>query len=357
MENLESLVIPWHEAELVLKEAKPILKSSPSAYAFLVALALLVLNEPSVKLDIQKRIKSGSGERMSCCHSHSHNSACISFLDSLILETTSPESLQLLTASIVANGSKTFQNVLQRGVAAGDTSMDKKTEKFVRAKIFTESLVREIVKAVKQGHADAQAKLSVDGSLFALTSSDDVELNAVSSTAMADLMSKGVCVIDNFISDDVRETVERDLVRMDALGKFESVAGRTDLVCWIRSDDLNLQPATKSLLEKIALIPYELNRRNKALMLQVVQFFQCSSFPARNGQQCMHADSKVSKITVIAPISDSGNIVIRTKSGITVSGDSSSLVLMNATEYECPPADKKRFHITAFLTGPPATSN
>ena len=361
MERLETKQLPWREAERLLESGrKPYSLSDENVRAFISAVAQLVLSDPSVKLDIEKRLKSGSGERISCCHDHAHDHTCGSFLDRLIQDAFSPEQLDEMAAAIVEEASRTFENVLDRGRKAGDSSMDSETEKYIRGKIFTETIVRKIVKSVQAKHAAAQARSSVDGSLFALAATEDMDLDQISSTCMAALMRDGVCVMKHFLKSDRSATIVKELTRMDALGKLEKVEtdkNRSDKICWAKTQDKSVGETTRNLLQKLSWLPFELNRKNKSLMLQIIEHFQLSVFAAETGQHNMHADNgrKFSAILALGDSSPTSEAAVRCSQGSSICVNSGNLILIDTrrVQYECPRNSRKRFHITTFFTGPP----
>ena len=342
--------VPYSQAEILLSLDGPEVPCEP-AVQFLVASAREVLDDPKVRADIDKRLRSGSGiaKPAACCDCAS--STPVSLLDQLIRETVSSSGLEKIVVNAVKSATVTRINVIKRGQQEGQVAMDRTTDAFIRRQIWTESLVKEIVSSVQKQYAVEQSKISKDGSLFALSSSacGDLQIPAVN---MGELMSRGITVIPNF--HKTTDLLWHQLERMDALAVFDPVVGtRTDLVHW--STVAGLSGDLKELCDKISKLPFELNFKNKSLMLQVCQYIQISLFKPNHGKQDMHVDSVNNgrKFTVIFPVSLSGT-VLQTKDKAVVKTSPGDLVILDSIkcEYMCPITESKRFHVSAFFTGP-----
>ena len=366
IDQLAKKSIPWRQATAVKELKAPFPKSSAEVSEFLLAAIEEVVSDQSVKGDIEKRIKSGSGFDHKCNTGCTHSHSTTSIVDELIEDSLSSDSLSKLASVIVSKATTTYQNVLSRGKQAGDAPMDSSTDAFIRRKIFTETIVREIVLDVQSRYKKIFSSNARDGFLFALAPSDR-HLDAIPPSAMAELMTRGYCVIESpfTVQADRISDLLHELKRLSKLMLFDSVPGRTDKVYWLNS----LEPPVtekhrmKSLLDlcrNLSDIPYELNQKNKQLMLQVVQFFQLSEFDPKTSCQGFHSDGQESgrKITVIVPLVDSTDpiVVISIKNGpeIKASRTHAPLILLNSNtvEYETPQSNFHRYHVSGFLTGP-----
>lgn len=365
-DQLAKKVIPWRQAAAVKEINMPFSKTSEEVSEFLVAAMQEVISDQSVKADIEKRIKSGSGFDHKCNSGCSHSHSSKSVVDELIADSMSSESLSLLAHSVIAKATMTYQNVLAKGKQAGDTSMDSATDAFIRRRIFIETIVRELVLDVQSKFKKIFSSNARDGFLFALAPSDR-KFDSIPSSAMAQLMTVGYCVINNQLvanSERINDLLH-ELKRLSKLFLFDAVPGRTDKVYWLNSAN---PPAMekhrmKSLLDlcgTLCEIPYELNQKNKQLMVQVVQFFQISEFDPNSSYQGFHSDGHASgrKITVIVPLVDSTDSVVAVsiKNGpeIRASRTHAPVIFLNSNtvEYECPESSFHRYHVSAFLTGP-----
>lgn len=225
--------VPWREAELVMDKSGKLLKSDPQVQDFLVASCLEILSEPSVMSDIDKRLRTGSGITKSGlgCHSGcTHSCDHADYLTDLIREVTSSESLAGTTQEIVSKAACTYSNVIARGRADGQRSIDTSTAGYIRRQILRETIVRECVIAVQGKHAKQQADQSQEGMFFALPRvlqekfSDDPEalrsaLDQIPATCMAELMREGMSVVMGFPMSP--ESLMGELTRMDALAMFQ----------------------------------------------------------------------------------------------------------------------------------------
>ena len=376
-ESMSNSVIPWREAVALLDE--PIKDgchhSTPSVVSFLIASFKHLLEDPKVRSDLDNRLRSGSGApkhlHHQCSHHAGHDCDHKDFLTQLIDSATSDTGLEELSVAVVTKATKTYHAVLARGKAEGQTPMDRSTDAFVRRQIWTEALVREIVSVVQKRHVEVQSAQSNEGTLFALPQNlrdpADSEvigrmLSQVPPGSMAELMATGLTVVKGF-STGSSTAILSELARMDALSVFEQVVAdptRTDQVHWTTVGKLTTYPALRSLCERMSYIPFDLNGKKKSLLLQICQNFQISIFQPGIGQQGMHSDTRSNgrKFTCIVPIHTSvaGCLtpVVRTKEGRDVVCTSSDLIIIDGSriEYECPPSPVKRFHVTAFLTGP-----
>lgn len=345
--------VPYSEAEILLSLNEPL--ACESAVAFLVASAKEVLDDPKVRTDIDKRLRSGSGIPKPSSFCDCASSTPVSLLDQLIRESLSSSGLERVVVNAVKSATITRTNVIKRGQQEGQETMDRTTDAFIRRKIWTESLVKEVVSSVQKQYSTEQSKIAKDGSLFALSSSAFGELQ-IPSVNMGELMSEGITVIPDF--HKITDLLWHQLERLDALAVFDPIVGgtRTDLVYWSTVEGLSGE--LKELCEKIARLPYELNFKNKSLMLQVCQYFQISLFRPNHGQQDMHVDSANNgrKFTAIFSVSLSKNhdSVLQTKDRAVVQTAPGDLVILDSVncEYMCPINESKRFHISAFFTGP-----
>ena len=343
VEFLSSRPIPWEQAtQILLISENPLSHSSEQVLAFLVAAMKEILSESAVIMDINKRIKTGAG------------SASNPVIDPLILELTREQSLRRLAVTVVEKSTATFENIVARGRAAGER-LDSNTSAYLRRKVFTETIVREIVRRVKEEYAKLHSKSAKDGFLFAL-SPEVADSPVVDNDHMARLMNDGFCVIKLNDSRTNSLKVQKELARMEALMMFEKLPGNDQKVCWLDLANPGKEKALISLCELMAQIPYELNRKKTDLMLQISQFFQLSLGPIP-----MHLDAKNNgrKFTIIVPVLGSVDrevVVIKLKNGTEIKASSSNvpLVIINAaqTEYECPSASGKVFYVISFLTGP-----
>lgn len=371
--------VPWREAERVMDKSGKLSKSDPEVQEFLVASCLEILSEPSVMSDIDKRLRTGSGITKSghgclsgCRHSCDHTD----FLTNLIREVTSSESLAGMTQEICSKAASTYTKVLARGRADGQRSIDVSTAGYIRRQILRETIVRECVFAVQGKHAKQQADQSKEGIFFALAKVleekflDDPEalrsaLDQISSTCMAELMREGMSVVSGFPVS--HESLMRELTRMDALAMFQPATrdskGRSDQVCWVQQDDRRLTqfPELANLLKHMSYLPYELNAKNKDLLLQVNHHYMISkleSVSAIDLHKDFHDNGR--KISAIVPIVADQCTVLRTREGreVSVNAKNIPVILLDAQrcEYECPQSAKRRFHVVSYMTGPVGNS-
>lgn len=362
--------IPWAESESVVNLRAPFSESDATVVRFLVASASEILKDLSVVADIDKRLRSGSGISRSATQKHvcssgscPHNeSEPISFLDQLIKETVSNFGLGEIVVKAVKDATKTRLNVIDRGRKSGEKPMDRSTDAYIRRTIWTESLVREIVSSVHKKYAEAQSKMAKEGFLFAIPSlemlqADSRKFERISSDQMCQLMVEGITVVSDFFKADQEMLSELD--RLDALAVFDEITvdrSRTDAVYWSTLQGLGTGPL-RDVCERISFLPFELNMKNKSLMLQTCQYFQISMFQAQRGKQEMHVDNRNNgrKISCIFPITFESNVpVLMTKSGKQIFYVPGDLILLDShnCEYMCPISKKKRFQISAFFTGP-----
>ena len=346
--------IPWEQAERVLELPKPYNQESVSD--FIVLAIKEILSDHQVRADIEKRVKSGSGY---ACNSHPcGGSECSHHAPKSILDGLIQESLDEISVDtgivVIRKASKTYQNVLERGRAAGDSKMDSATDAFVRRKIFSETISRESIAIIQSKFKSIFSKNSKDGFLFALSGES---LTFIPPDSMRDLMMVGHCVISLTESSIASSLVPAlaELKRLSSLMVFDPVENRSEKVYWLNRSEPGPEKSKLSHVLKIcefmSRIPFELNQKNKQLMLQIIQYFQLVEL--KDTGIGFHLDSG-RKITIIVPIAEDGNEPwIRFRDGSEVT-DRNAIVLIdsNKCEYECPVSYKPRYHITGYLTGP-----
>jgi hypothetical protein len=357
-EYIGSRLVPWREAEEVLSSSDSsncLSSANKAVIKFLVASASEILQEPIVQADLDKRLRAGSGIPRHACSgscSHERGGEPVSLLDQLIKENVTPLGLEEIVVNALKCATRTRSNVIEKGKQ--DLPMDATTDAFIRRKIWTESLVREIVINVKTRYSQLQSNAAKDGFLFAIPSTGGDRSEQITPIQMGELMETGITVISKFFTCPP-QSLYNELERLDALGVFDSHASdasRTDLVYW--STLSGLSNDLKRLCEQISQLPFELNMKNKALLLQVCQYFQINLFKPNIGRQNMHADK--ARFTVVFPVGfKKGSSILKLKSGLTPNVSPGDLIIIDASkwEYMCPASDKDRFHVSAFLTGPP----
>lgn len=339
VEYLSKRAVPWEQAEKFLELPSPLSKSSEEISSFLAAAMKEHLSESGVMLDLNKRIKSGSG------------AAANALLDPMIASATSDGGLRAIARTVVEKASAMFENLANKGKQAGE-QMDANTASYLRRKIFSETLVREIVKNVKDEYTKLRSKNAKDGFIFAFGPEDSEPL--IDAETMGSLMSKGHCTVP-LLKNEVRTSdILKELKRLEALMLFEKVPGTDQSVSWVDMTNPGREKdRMQSLLNLCSLmsrIPFELNGKKKDLMLQIAQFFQLSYGPI-----CMRSDAKNNgrKITVIVPIVERDVVAVRLKEGteITATPKRMEMIIINSslTEYECPGS---HFNVISFLTGP-----
>ena len=136
----ESLVhkhgVPGKEASelILLSSSSRFSHTDPVVDKFLVGAVKEVLDDSRVLADIDKCLRAGSGVKKtaghSCCDDHGHQHKSQDIISEMITSLLgNGDSLSRLGPRVIAKASQTFRNVLARGRAEGQSSMDSGTAK------------------------------------------------------------------------------------------------------------------------------------------------------------------------------------------------------------------------------------
>lgn len=347
-ESLFSKVVPSESAEAVMALTDPGLsRTDPIVEEFMVQSISEILDDPAVQADLSKRVAAVTGGSARA-HSHGPGHSCTKF------HVNRPDLLEMATA-IVEQASATFASVLSRGQKDGP-SLDASTSGFLRRRIFTESIIREIVKREHAAHMKKLENQSHEGAFFAFPNPELMDrLHALSAAHMQSVMNEGFVVVGNFFGDpETFKSMYLELVRLDALALLRP-AGDDSFVYWASGDALKGSEFTSKLCENLSLLPFELNVKNKSLLLQVVQQYQVSKL-LRESRVVFSNPSQ--KIACFFPLSERkslrAKVVFSDGHSETLRIHPGDLVILNTrrvTSYEYNDTDRV-FQVGVFLTGP-----
>jgi len=116
-------------------------------------------------------------------------------------------------------------------------------------------------------------------------------MNNISPECIESFMSNGWGIVENWLEDEDRRNVLKEIEYLNHDCKFEDVyhqamhGTRTDKACWLSSTELEResQPGLRELFEKMISIPFELNMKCN-LLLQYGDAFELSMY----GKDCFH---------------------------------------------------------------------
>jgi hypothetical protein len=345
-----SRVVPLEEARSTESLAGQQLSMSDAVRLFITKAMKEVLDDPRVQSDLSKRVQAvtggKSGNTCNSGHDSSHTSCDHDCHHSYITL------LDELAVPVIEQSALTFSNVLKRGKQG--ESLDQSTAGYIRRQIFTESTVRAIVKRSHSEYLSQLEAQSKEGVLFAFPKPDQFsheDLNIIDSHRMGQLMTMGVVVIPSFYDPSPCFT---ELTRMDALAMMRPL-GDGFFSLWTTRDKLRQYSSVDAICDRLTRIPFELNSKNKDLLLQVVSQFQLNmvTVPREIG-----GFGSTQKFACIFPVfkSITCRVIVMRNDGSesTVNVERGDLIILNLSFVKTYKILEpvKFFQISTFITGP-----
>ncbi|KAG6956525.1 hypothetical protein JG688_00011382 [Phytophthora aleatoria] len=223
-------------------------------------------------------------------------------LQTLLEDPWYEQELLALMPKVQAKAASVLANVKKRGAQQGDI-MDPATERMLMPQVLQEAFGREVVAMVHRVNYQKHVKLANDARLLADPNSDFATWDQLDDKFLDELFVgksdvRGVAVMDEFMGEEWTQLLLNDVFRMAKNGLLISTVANVDAkyvpsrqnadnqteslpgakLRFVEHQDCTAEyPAIAELIEKLHVLPYEINMKRPEKAKLCAQFVHCTA--------------------------------------------------------------------------------
>ncbi|CAK78632.1 unnamed protein product (macronuclear) [Paramecium tetraurelia] len=290
-----------------------------------------------------------------------------SALEQIVFEQLSKNNIRAKLPQILDYLQQRFNSIKKSG-KKDNLQWDVETEVYILNEVLREGLQFYFLKEIrlemqKEQYIDSKQQMLVATPQTWINKYPKIELNFLSADFMYDLMNTGWSVMNKFINNnDYCHALFKELDFLERDGRFEEVQTelqRDDKTFWLTLSQMD-KDSFKNLYfisHILSALPYELNSKNKDLLVQISESYQISFFGGKDKKHKKHFDSSFDKkadtgkkftfLYVVNPVT----IEIEEQK-ITLQPDNIVGLMSRKIPYALQSNDGRAFLIRYFIDGP-----